>query len=491
MSRLLRSRYPYIPPDGAVDHLVVGAGVVGLAVAERLVKAFADKTTFVVERFVLSSSPALMRPGLTGDRTACRHGQVGQETSSRNSEVIHSGIYYPINSLKTALCIRGRDLLYQRCDEHGIPYRNTGKLVLATSKDQINYLEQLHDKANRLREKGIGEVPLEWLSGDEVRKLEPDVGERVIGALLSPKTGIIIDSDTGEVVYGTRVVRIDRAEPSGGGKRGDGSEDGWVIQTLTDDGSGGEGERASVLAKSVINAAGLNAHNILNQILPESQRLKLHFAKDRGPGVSQVRHLLYPCPEENVYVFPALLSCHSKVGRPRSSRSSLSGLGTHLTMSLENEIRFGPDVQWLDPLLEGDEEVPDFWEKDLAVTDERMAMAVEEVQKILPGVKADGFAPDCATTSLVLLQSQRIDPPLRTDAGIRPKLSKKGETAVDFSVTHPAPGFISLQGIESPGLTSSLAIAELVEGMVRKEVWGLGKGRGRTVSEGGRLEGWA
>ncbi|GAA5959302.1 hypothetical protein JCM21900_003922 [Sporobolomyces salmonicolor] len=446
MSRLLRSRYPYIPPDGAVDHLVVGAGVVGLAVAERLVKAFADKTTFVVER----------------------HGQVGQETSSRNSEVIHSGIYYPINSLKTALCIRGRDLLYQRCDEHGIPYRNTGKLVLAMSKDQINYLEQLHDKANRLREQGIGEVPLEWLSGDEVRKLEPDVGERVIGALLSPKTGIvsshdlmanlekeITDSDTGEVVYGTRVVRIDRAEPSGGGKRGDGSEDGWVIQTLTDDGSGGEGERASVLAKSVINAAGLNAHNILNQILPESQRLKLHFAKGsyfsyRGPGVSQVRHLLYPCPEENV---------------------SLSGLGTHLTMSLENEIRFGPDVQWLDPLLEGDEEVPDFWEKDLAVTDERMAMAVEEVQKILPGVKADGFAPDYA--------------------GIRPKLSKKGETAVDFSVTHPAPGFISLQGIESPGLTSSLAIAELVEGMVRKEVWGLGKGRGRTVSEGGRLEGWA
>ncbi|GAA5865704.1 hypothetical protein JCM1840_003225 [Sporobolomyces johnsonii] len=446
MSRLLRSRYPYIPPDGAVDHLVVGAGVVGLAVAERLVKAFADKTTFVVER----------------------HGQVGQETSSRNSEVIHSGIYYPINSLKTALCIRGRDLLYQRADEHGIPYRNTGKLVLATSKEQINYLEKLHDKAKRLREEGIGEVPLEWLSGDEVRKLEPDVGERVIGALLSPKTGIvsshdlmailekeIIDSDTGEVVYGTRVVRIDRAEPSGGGKRGDGSEDGWVVQTLTDDGSGGEGERASVLAKSVINAAGLNAHHILNQILPESQRLKLHFAKGsyfsyRGPGVSHVRHLLYPCPEENV---------------------SLSGLGTHLTMSLENEIRFGPDVQWLDPPLENGEDMPDFWEKDLAVTDERMALAIEEVQKFLPGVKADGFAPDYA--------------------GIRPKLSKKGETAVDFSVTHPSPGFISLQGIESPGLTSSLAIAELVEGMVRKEVWGLGKGRGRTVSEGGRLEGWA
>ncbi|GAA5895986.1 hypothetical protein JCM6882_005580 [Rhodosporidiobolus microsporus] len=446
MSALLRSRYPYLAPEGAVEHLVVGAGVVGLAVAERLVKAFPDRTTFVVER----------------------HGQVGQETSSRNSEVIHSGIYYPPTSLKTALCIRGRDLLYKRCKEHGIGYCNTGKLVLATSEGQVPYLKQLFEKSKLLREKEIGDVPLEWLSGDEVRELEPDVGEGVVGALLSPKTGIvsshelmenlekeITDSETGELVYGTRVVRIDRAEAKGGGKRGDGSEDGWVVQTVTDDGSGGEGARTSVLAKTVINSAGLNAHHILNQILPEDQRLRLWHCKGsyfsyRGPGVKNVRHLLYPCPEENV---------------------SLSGLGTHLTLNMDNEVRFGPDVEWLDPPMESGEDVPDFWESKLAVSEERMELAINEVKKFLPGVKAEGFAPDYS--------------------GIRPKLSKRGETSVDFSITHPAPGFVSLQGIESPGLTSSLAIAEQVERIVRNEVWGLGKGRGRNVSERGNIDGWA
>ncbi|GAA5893677.1 NAD(P)/FAD-dependent oxidoreductase [Sporobolomyces salmoneus] len=442
---MLRRQYPYLAPSLTVDTLVIGGGVVGLAIAERLTKAFVDKTTFLVER----------------------HGQVGQETSSRNSEVIHSGIYYPPNSLKTSLCIRGRDLLYSRCKEHGIPYRQTGKLVLASSKDQEKYLEKLFAKSKELKRNRL-EVPLEWLSGDEVRELEPDVGERVVSALRSPLTGIvdshslmenlekeIMDSETGELVYGTRAVRIDRHEPTGGGKRGDGTESGWVVQTVTDDGSGGEGERTAVLAKSVVNAAGLNAHHILNQILPDDKKLRLHFAKGsyfsyRGPGVSNVKHLLYPCPEENV---------------------SLSGLGTHLTMSLDNEIRFGPDVQWLDPPLENGEDVPDFWEQNLAADEERMSLAIEEVQKFLPQVKAEGFSPDYA--------------------GIRPKLSKKGETAVDFSITHPQPGFVSLTGIESPGLTSSLAIAEMVEGIMRKEVWGLGKGTGKTVSEGGRLEGWA
>lgn len=447
MAKLLRRRFPFLPPDGQVDHLVVGAGVVGLAIAERLVKAFPDRTTFVVER----------------------HGQVGQETSSRNSEVIHSGIYYPPESLKTALCIRGRDLLYKRCRQDGIGYRQTGKLILATNDQQVPYLRNLYERSEGLREAGIGDVPLEWLTGDQVRKLEPEVGDQVVGALLSPKTGIvsshelmehmeksIIDSETGEMVLGTQVVRIDRAEPSGGGKRGDGSEDGWIVQTLTDDGSGRSGERAAVLAKTVINAAGLGAHHLVNQIVPESEQIRLHFAKGsyfsyRGPGVSNVQRLLYPCPEENV---------------------SLSGLGTHLTLNLKNEIRFGPDVEWLDPERTADgEDVPSFWEKKLAVSDERMELAIDEVKKFLPNVDPSGFAPDYS--------------------GIRPKMSARGETSVDFSITHPRPGFISLQGIESPGLTSSLAIAEYVERLVRKEVWGLGRGTGRTVSEAGRLDAWA
>lgn len=202
--------------------------------------------------------------------TLDRHGQAGQETSSRNSEVIHSGLYYPSDSLKASLCIRGRDLLYARCRASDIPYRQTGKLILATSRDQLAYLSSLTKKSKELSSLGVGNVPLEWYEGDAVRKLEPDVGENVVGALFSPLTGIvsshdlmasmeesISNSDMGELVYGTRVVRIDRAQGKNGGKRGDGSEDGWVVQTVTDDGSGGDGERASVLVKVVINAAGL------------------------------------------------------------------------------------------------------------------------------------------------------------------------------------------------------------------------------------------
>ncbi|ORY89288.1 FAD dependent oxidoreductase [Leucosporidium creatinivorum] len=445
MAALLRSRHAFRPPEMTVDHLVVGAGVVGLAIAERLTKAFVDRTTFVVER----------------------RGAFGEETSSRNSEVIHSGIYYPANSLKTSLCIRGRDLLYKRCSAAGIAHRKTGKLILANSSGQVQYLEGLKQKASKIEQLGVGRVPLEWLSGDEVREREPDVSKGVVGALLSPETGIvsshelmedleksILDSELGELVYGTKVVRIDRVEGKSGGKRGDGTEDGWVVQTLTDDGKGGEGERSAVLAKTLINAAGLNAHHIANQILPASDRIQLHFAKGsyfsyRGPGISSVRHLLYPCPDP----------------------SSLAGLGTHLTMNLDNEIRFGPDVEWLKPPVdEKGEDLMDFWEQHLAVNEERRLLAIEEVRKFLPNVVEDGFQPDYV--------------------GIRPKISAKGAPAVDFSIAHPLPGFINLTGIESPGLTSSLAIAEMVEAMIRQHV-GLGRGRGKVISEAGSLDAWA
>jgi len=116
---------------------------------------------------------------------------VGQETSSRNSEVIHSGIYYPPDSLKTALCIRGRDLLYARCKANDLPFRQTGKLILATSKEQERYLDQLFAKSEKLRRDKTGEIPLERLTGDQVREMEPDVGESVISALRSTKTGIV------------------------------------------------------------------------------------------------------------------------------------------------------------------------------------------------------------------------------------------------------------------------------------------------------------
>lgn len=196
-----------------------------------------------------------------------RHGQVGQETSSRNSEVIHSGLYYPVHSLKAALCIKGRKLLYSRA---AVPFKKTGKLILATSPSQLEYLQSLLLRSKELREAGVGEVPLTFLEGDAVREIEPDVGPGVIAALLSSETGIvdshslmtslesiIEESEQGQVVLGTKVVRIDRMEGSGG-KRGDGSEEGWVVQSITgEDEFGNGGERSAVLAKVVINAAGL------------------------------------------------------------------------------------------------------------------------------------------------------------------------------------------------------------------------------------------
>ncbi|KAK4054521.1 hypothetical protein OIV83_001015 [Microbotryomycetes sp. JL201] len=428
----LRRRYAPIAPELTVDHLVIGAGVVGLAIAERLTRAFADKTTFVVER----------------------HGAFGQETSARNSEVIHSGIYYPAESLKTKLCIRGRDMMYDRCTRNGISHRKTGKLIVATADNQKAYLRQLEQKSKMINKQGTGNVPLTWLSGQEARRLEPDLGDDIVGALLSPETGIvsshelmedlensIIDSGTGELVYGTRVVRIDRHEVRGGSKRGDGSEDGWAVQTVTNDGKHGDGERSAVLAKTVINAAGLNAHHILNQIMDPQHRLQQHFAKGSYFSCS-VQHLLYPCPDP----------------------TSLAGLGTHLTMNLSNEIRFGPDVEWLEPPRNEDgEDESDFWERHLSVNEDRLQAAIKEVKRFLPGVRDEGFQPDYV--------------------GIRPKLSGKGEPSADFSINLVAPAFISLNGIESPGLTSSLAIAEYVENMVKQDVWGLGRSRGKTVSE--------
>lgn len=152
-------------------------------------------------------------PNQLTDLSSNRRGAFGEETSSRNSEVIHSGIYYPADSLKTALCIKGRELLYKRCSAKGIAHRKTGKLILANSQDQVKYLEGLSEKAEKIRKLGRGQVPLQWLSGAEVREREPDVSKTggfscfnclsrlkltsytVVGALLSPETGIVSSHD--------------------------------------------------------------------------------------------------------------------------------------------------------------------------------------------------------------------------------------------------------------------------------------------------------
>lgn len=400
MTAVLRARYPFLAPSLTVDHLIVGGGVVGLAIAERLTLAFPHLSTFLIER----------------------HGQCGRETSSRNSEVIHAGAYYPNDSLKTLLCVQGRDLLYTRCRANAIPFRQVGKLITANTPSQIAYLDGLLKKTAQLREKGL-DVPLEYLTGDQVRELEPDVSQEVKCALLSSKTGIVSshalmedleklieNSESGELVYGTMVVRIDRSEGemTRGVKR-DGSEEGWVVQSVTKNGEGEWGEPTSVLTKCLVNAAGLkcvhslslsscsirllipgdnhySAHHVLNQIYPPEQRKQLHYAAGnyfsyRGPGTSNVKHLLYPSPDS----------------------SSFAGLGTHLTLNLQNEVRFGPDLDWLEtPLKTVDgvvEDEMDFWERHLAAKDTRMAEGIREVRKYLPNVVEEGFTPDCTLIS--------------------------------------------------------------------------------------------
>ncbi|KAK7470990.1 hypothetical protein VKT23_002403 [Stygiomarasmius scandens] len=439
-------RFKYKSPELVVDHLVVGAGVVGLAIAQRLCEKFPHKSTYVVER----------------------HSRAGEETSSRNSEVIHSGLYYPPDSLKTRLCLRGRDMIYERCQALNIPHRKTGKLVVATSGQQ-SYIENLHAKSLRLdwpphsqlTDPGKPVLPTKLISGDEARSLEPDLSKDITAALWCPETGIldshtfveslekdIIDSDGGELAYGTRIVRVDpyRHQPSA---EIPDEEHGWVVQTLTGNASDGEGD--ALLARTLINSSGLSGPFILNALLPPEQRIPIYYARGsyasyKGPGIRGVSHLIYPCP----YTGP--------------NAHAFESLGTHLTLDLNGKVRFGPDLEWISPpedLDASSEAAIDFWTRHLVPSDSRLAQMHQAVTRYLPNVQFEGMQPDYV--------------------GIRPKLVPPGGGFQDFvfrtdyASAHKHGGrgkgpMVSLLGIESPGLTSSLAIAEhVVEDLLGKE----------------------
>ncbi|KAJ7283462.1 NAD dehydrogenase [Mycena rebaudengoi] len=427
------AKYAYKAPESAVDYLVVGGGVVGLAIAQRLSQY--SKSVFLVER----------------------HSRAGEEISSRNSEVVHSGLYYPPNSLKTQLCIRGREMLYRRCKSYNIPFRKTGKLVVATETQQ-SYIEALHSKATRLvwpssvqaDHHADSEValPTQLISGAEARQMEPILSKEITGALWCPETGIIdshalmeslekdiMESDGGELVYSTRVVRIDPyrgSQVSTGSPGIDADDRGWVVQMVT--GEAAEGD--AMLARTLINAAGLSAPLLLNSILPEAKRIPMFYArgsyaKYSGPGVSGVSHLIYPCPETggNVHGFQSL--------------------GTHLTLDLQGQVRFGPDIEWISPPVEGLD--ADFWRGHLVPDDSRLEQMHSAVSRYLADVSLEGFQPDYV--------------------GIRPKLVGPRGGFQDFVFRTDYPGtegrsqespLISLLGIESPGLTASLAIGEYV-----------------------------
>ncbi|KAL8756183.1 MAG: hypothetical protein Q9199_003101 [Rusavskia elegans] len=368
-------------------HVVVGAGAVGLAIARKLAEKDGTSTLLIE-----------------------RHGSVGTETSSRNSEVIHAGIYYGPASLKTELCLQGKRMMYDLCKNQRIPYRICKKWILAQDSQQHEQLDKTHRFA-----KSIG-VPTHFISLAEARHREPDV-YAANAVLESPTTGIInshsymtyLESDFqskgGDLAFHTKVTAIDTASH------------GYSIHTTSP-----SGESASVTTETLINSAGLAAVPLSNSILPPERHMKSYYAKGS--------YYSYSCghPRPKTLIYPA-------------PTTGAAGLGTHLTMDMTGAIRFGPDIEWVDD------------PNDLSVNEERLSAALDEIQSYLPGVDREKVMLDYA--------------------GIRPKLGKgsavaSGKGFSDFYIKKEEgfEGFINLLGIESPGLTSSLAIADKVHDLL-------------------------
>lgn len=361
-----------------------------------------------------------------------RHDTVGTETSARNSEVIHAGLYYGADSLKTQLCIRGRHLLYKFCEEYGVAHRRTGKWIVAQTPGQREALEKIFAFGQNYHDRDA--IPLRWVDADEARQREPAVRAEA-GVLESLATGIVdshglmqtllglFEQAGGVLAPGSPVTKI---TPLGGSENGSG---GWQLHVRPTD-ADADVEETVVTAETIVNAAGLGAaaiHNMITQRQGSSssssqqddglQPMKLYYAKGNyfsyAHSQPRVSTLVYPAPEPG-----------------------LAGLGTHLTLDLAGRIRFGPDVEWVtDPT-------------DLAVNADQLPQAIEAIKTYLPGVDPTALQPDYA--------------------GMRPKLVQAGHGAADF-VVRSEPGYqgwVNLLGIESPGLTSSLAIGEMVEKLV-------------------------
>jgi L-2-hydroxyglutarate oxidase LhgO len=363
-----------------VDAVVVGAGVVGLAVARAL--ALRGQ-----EAVVLEAASA-----------------IGTGTSSRNSEVVHAGLYNAADMLKTRLCVQGRALLYAFCESHGVPHRRCGKLVVATGDGQLPALRQLMQRA---ADNGVHD--LQWLDADQAVALEPALTCRA--ALLSPSSGIVdshafmlalqgdMESHGGLLALRSPVNAV-VCRPGG-----------HVVQV------GGEAA-CEIEARIVVNAAGLWAPGLARQIrgLDAAQWPTPHFAKGNYFSLaarSPFSRLVYPMPEA-------------------------AGLGVHLTLDLAGQARFGPDVEWIAP------ESPDTI--DYRVDASRSEAYYAEIRRYWPAL-ADGA----------------LQPAY---SGVRPKLQGPGTPASDFVVRgpldHGVAGLVNLFGIESPGLTASLALADEV-----------------------------
>jgi L-2-hydroxyglutarate oxidase LhgO len=369
-----------------VETVVVGAGVEGLGIARAL--ANKGQQVFVLER----------------------HDRTGTETSSRNSQVIHAGLYYPQNSLRAELCVKGKALLYGFCEENGIAHQRCGKLLVATSDEEITKLEAIAANAAR---NGVDD--LQRLSANEARKLEPEVV--CVAAYLSPSTGVIdshglmtaleghLTTRGGQVVLETTVTGL--SQPGNGA-------DHFVIETLS------AGETSKLTAKNLVLAAGLGGTELGHMLsyapgynVPETYPARGHYYA--LTGAAPFKHLVYPMPQG-------------------------AWLGVHLTLDVAGRAKFGPDIEWTDHVSY------DFDEANGA----RRAKFEREIRRYWPGLPNDSLQPDYV--------------------GVRPKIYKQGEQAADFALhgptTHGIPRLVALYGIESPGLTASLAIADHVAGLI-------------------------
>jgi L-2-hydroxyglutarate oxidase LhgO len=363
-----------------VDAVVIGAGVIGLAVARAL--ACAGR-----EVIVLESESA-----------------IGTGTSSRNSEVIHAGIYYASGSLKARLCVPGRQALYAFLAEHGVGHRRCGKLIVAANDAQIATLQKIRAQAL-----ANGVDDLRMISAEEAKRLEPALA--CTAALVSPSTGII-DSHAymlalqGEAENRGATLAL-RAPVLGGAIRAEGIE----LEV------GGD-EPLRLLARSVVNSAGLFAPQLASRLagFPADKIPPAHFCKGNYftlAGRSPFSRLIYPVPES-------------------------AGLGVHLTLDLAGQARFGPDVEWIDRI-------------DYAVDARRADGFYAAIRSYWPDLKDGSLQP--------------------AYSGIRPKIQAPDEAPRDFLIEGPAehgvPGLVHLFGMESPGLTASLAIGERVRDMLR------------------------
>ncbi len=354
------------------DVLIIGAGVIGLSIAREIAKKGLDVIIAEKNRFA------------------------GTETSSRNSEVIHAGIYYPKDSLKTKFCIEGNKKLYDYCEKYKIPFNRCGKLIVATSDEEINKLFEIKKNIDE-----IGLVDISLLSKKEIHNLEPEL--RCSGALFSPSSGILdshsfIQSLLTElqdlnctVAFNSKVEKVIHSNDS-------------LITEVN-----GNNENINIRSKCLINCAGLSSQSVAKKIIGLSSDLipKQYFAKGTyftSSKKAPFTHLIYPVPENH-------------------------GLGIHFTLDLSGKSKFGPDLEWID-------------KEDYSTDLKKRKIFYDQIKKFWVNIEENKLVPDYA--------------------GIRPKISGPNDQSADFIIQFPEKnnirGLVNLFGIESPGLTASLAI---------------------------------